>query len=176
MNGSAVVIGVDDTSVTVQLMSGNAEFNILTNDDIYIDQLDLGEVSYPPFPQGSDINFPFEDKVKIYGPVDTCTSVWLPVLYNDEDLYNDIVFDFGTNKFCTTGQENQVLRATLFVDCYSEAYRVLLAIRKGELFESVLMRNLYIVSAVQTRKISGHYLIDRIAVFDELKSSVASSQ
>lgn len=170
MNGSAVVIGVDDTSVTVQLMSGNAEFNILTNDDIYIDQLDLGEVSYPPFPQGSDINFPFEDKVKIYGPVDTCTSVWLPVLYNDEDLYNDIVFDFGTNKFCTTDRRIRYCVQPYLLTVIRKLIEYF-GYKEGENYlNQCWMRNLYIVSAVQTRKISGalpHWTVSQF--FDELE-------
>lgn len=36
--GSAVLLSVEDTLVKVQLVSGNAEFNLLTNDDIYIDE------------------------------------------------------------------------------------------------------------------------------------------
>ena len=37
LNGSTVLLSVEDTQVKVQLVSGNAEFNLLTNDDIYID-------------------------------------------------------------------------------------------------------------------------------------------
>lgn len=170
MNGSAVVIAVDDTSVTVQLMSGNAEFNILTNDDIYIDQLDLGEVSYPPFPQGADINFPFEDKVKIYGPVDSVTSVWLPVLYNDEDLYNDVVFDFGTNKFCTTDRRIRYCVQPYLLTVVRKIIEYF-GYKEGENYlDQCWMRNLYVVSAVQTRKISGalpHWTVSQF--FDELE-------
>lgn len=170
MNGSAVVIGVDDTSVKVQLMSGNAEFNILTNDDVYIDQLDLGEVSYPPFPQGAAINFPFEDKVKIYGPVDNMISVWLPVLYNDEDLYNDVVYDFGTNKFCTTDRRIRYCVQPYLLTVVRKIIEYF-GYREGENYlDKCWMRNLYIVSAVQTTKINGalpHWTISQF--FDELE-------
>ncbi len=170
MNGSAVVIAVDDTSVTVQLMSGNAEFNILTNDDIYIDLLDFGKVGYPPFPQGADINFPFEDKVKIYGPVDNVTSVWLPVLYNDEDLYNDVVFDFGTNKFCTTDRRIRYCVQPYLLTVVRKIIEYF-GYKEGENYlDQCWMRNLYIVSAVQTTKINGalpHWTVSQF--FDELE-------
>lgn len=45
--GSAVLLSVEDALVKVQLVSGNAEFNLLTNDDLYIDELDLGTISWP---------------------------------------------------------------------------------------------------------------------------------
>ena len=44
---SAVLLSVEDALVKVQLVSGNAEFNLLTNDDLYIDELDLGTISWP---------------------------------------------------------------------------------------------------------------------------------
>ena len=47
--GSAVILSMEDSIVKVQLVSGNAEFNLLTNDDIYIDELDLGTVNWPDF-------------------------------------------------------------------------------------------------------------------------------
>lgn len=170
MNGSAAVIGVDDTSVTIQLISGNAEFNILTNDDIYIDQLNLGEVGYPPFPQGADINFPFEDKAKIYGSVDTCSSVWLPVLYNDEDLYNDVVYDFGTNKFCTTDRRIRYCVQPYLLTVVRKIIEHF-GYKEGENYiDQCWMRNLYIVSAVQTTKINGalpHWTVSQF--FDELE-------
>ena len=46
--GSAVLLSVEDTLVKVQLVSGNAEFNLLTNDEIYIDELKLGGPYVPP--------------------------------------------------------------------------------------------------------------------------------
>ena len=49
--GSAVLLSVEDTLVKVQLVSGNAEFNLLTNDEIYIDELKLGGPYVPPMPE-----------------------------------------------------------------------------------------------------------------------------
>ena len=41
LNGIAIVLSVDNTTVKLQLVAGNAEFNFLTT-DCYIDELDLG--------------------------------------------------------------------------------------------------------------------------------------
>jgi hypothetical protein len=41
MVGTAVLTDVEDDSITVQLVSGNSEFNLKTNEDIYIDELQL---------------------------------------------------------------------------------------------------------------------------------------
>lgn len=86
--GSAVLLSMSDKTVKVQLVSGNAEFNFLTNDDIYIDDLGLGEVDYPPF-AGLGTYLPYTDKPLYYGSVGQCEVVWLPVLYNEEKFYTE---------------------------------------------------------------------------------------
>ena len=98
--GSAVLLSVEDTLVKVQLVSGNAEFNLLTNDDIYIDELDLGTVSWPNNNQNSFQ--PPANMVNYYGSVDDVEAVWLPVFYQEakwENLQNDAIYEFGTNNF-----------------------------------------------------------------------------
>lgn len=98
--GSAVLLSVEDTLVKVQLVSGNAEFNLLTNDDIYIDELDLGTVSWP---NNNQNRFqPPANMVNYYGSVDDIEVVWLPVFYQEakwENLQNDAIYEFGTNNF-----------------------------------------------------------------------------
>lgn len=167
--GSAVLLSISDKSVKIQLVSGNAEFNFLTNDDIYIDDLDLGEVPYPPYSLTGDY-LPYSDKPKYYGSVDLCEAVWLPVLYNGEKLYNDVVYDFGTNKFHPRPYWNS---------CCVQPYLLTVIRRVVEYFgyaidqnfiNETFLRDLYIASAVQTNKIAGalpHWTISEF--FDELE-------
>jgi hypothetical protein len=76
--GSAVLLSVEDALVKVQLVSGNAEFNLLTNDDLYIDELDLGTISWP---NNNQNRFqPPANMVNCYGSVDDIEAVWLPVM------------------------------------------------------------------------------------------------
>ena len=96
INGSAVLLFVDDSCVKVQLVSGNAEFNLLTNESI-LDELDLGTISYPPWKYDSFISS--TEKYKYYGSVDQIDAVWLPVSYQEDKLYNDVGYEFGTNNF-----------------------------------------------------------------------------
>lgn len=98
MNGSAVVMGIFDTSVKIQLVSGNAEFNILTNSDIYIDELDLGVVEELPINLGMSF-LSAENKQKYYGLVDNKEAVWLPVMYSENKLYNTVVFKYKSDSF-----------------------------------------------------------------------------
>lgn len=46
LNGKALVLGTTDQTVKIQLMSGNAEFNFLTNGDIYLDEVDWANDDY----------------------------------------------------------------------------------------------------------------------------------
>ena len=46
LRGTAIVNSVTDETVSIQLVSGNSEFNFRTNDDVYIDRLDLGILWY----------------------------------------------------------------------------------------------------------------------------------
>lgn len=39
LNGKALILGTDERTVKVQLMSGNAEFNFLNRDDLYINEV-----------------------------------------------------------------------------------------------------------------------------------------
>ena len=98
--GSAVLLSVEDALVKVQLVSGNAEFNLLTNDDLYIDELDLGTISWP---NNNQNRFqPPANMVNYYGSVDDIEAVWLPVFYQEakwENLQNDAIYEFGTNNF-----------------------------------------------------------------------------
>lgn len=167
--GSAILLKISDKSVKIQLVSGNAEFNFLTNNDIYIDDLDLGEVPYPPYALTGDY-LPYEDKPKYYGSVDRCEAVWLPVLYNSEKLYNDVVYDFGTNKFHPRPYWNS---------CCVQPYLLTVIKRIVEHFgyrvdqnyiNDTFLRDLYIASAVQTNKIAGalpHWTISEF--FEELE-------
>lgn len=167
--GSAVLLSMSDKTVKVQLVSGNAEFNFLTNDDLYIDDLDLGEVDYPPLAD-SGTYLPYTDKPLYYGSVDQCEVVWLPVLYNGEKLYNDVVYDFGTNKFHPRPFRNS---------CCVQPY-LLTAIRRiveyfgytidQNYINETFLRDLYIASAVQTNKIAGalpHWTVSEF--FNELE-------
>lgn len=92
--GSAVLLSVEDALVKVQLVSGNAEFNLLTNDDLYIDELDLGTISWP---NNNQNRFqPPANMVNYYGSVDDIEAVWLPVFYQEakwENLQNDAIYE-----------------------------------------------------------------------------------
>lgn len=46
LNGTAVVLGVTDKTVKIQLLSGNSELNFLTKGDIYLNEVDWGDVDY----------------------------------------------------------------------------------------------------------------------------------
>ena len=56
--------------VKVQLVSGNAEFNLLTNDEIYIDELKLGGPYVPPMPEMFQFFLPESEMKAVYGSVD----------------------------------------------------------------------------------------------------------
>lgn len=155
LDGSAVVVSMYDSSVKVQLMSGNAEFNILTNANVYIDELDLGEITPPQAPQNGYF-FPNAKKTEVYGSVDRVKSVWLPVMY-DENMkrwYNEVVFRFGYDDFDPR---------PFYRGCCVQPYLVVVIKKIIEYFgykmgdnyiDQTWMRNLYVVSAVQTNKIS----------------------
>lgn len=153
LDGSAVLVGMYDRSVKIQLVSGNAEFNILTNTNVYIDELDLGEIVPPQAPQNG---YPFSNdkKKEIYGSVDKVQSVWLPVMYETGKWYNEIVYIFGYDTFDPR---------PYYRGCCVQPY-LLVVIKKvienfgykvgDNYIDQTWMRNLYIVSAVQTNQIS----------------------
>lgn len=153
LDGSAVLVGMYDRSVKIQLVSGNAEFNILTNTNVYIDELNLGEIVPPQAPQNG---YPFSNdkKKEIYGSVDKVQSVWLPVMYDTNKWYNEIVYIFGYDTFDPR---------PYYRGCCVQPYLLVVIKKIIEYFgynvgdnyiDQTWMRNLYIVSAVQTNQIS----------------------
>lgn len=100
--GSAVLLSVEDTLVKVQLVSGNAEFNLLTNDEIYIDELKLGGPYVPPMPEMFQFFLPESEMKAVYGSVDEVDGVFLPVFYQEakeENLVNAVAYEEGTTNF-----------------------------------------------------------------------------
>jgi hypothetical protein len=97
LRGTAVVNEVTEKSVKIQLLSGNSEFNFRTNDDSYINKLDLGKVKFPT-PTSSTAPMDASRKWEYYGNVDQVDAVWNPVKYGDE-YYNRMILQIGSDKF-----------------------------------------------------------------------------
>lgn len=171
--GSAVLLSVEDTLVKVQLVSGNAEFNLLTNDDIYIDELELGDAYIPPMPGILQFFLPESEMKAAYGSVDEVDGIFLPVFYQEakeENLVNRVTYEEGTTNF-NPG-------SSFFVGSF-QPY-LLTVIKKligyfgytfdTTFFDNSFLRNIYICSAVNSFRIETalpHWTVSEF--FDELE-------
>lgn len=172
LNGSAVLLSISDEAARVQLVSGNAELNILTNEDIYIDELDLGTVPDPDY-YGDRAWKPAADKPLYFGSVDQVDAVWMPVAYDGSSgnrLMNLTLYQFGTDAFklvpvygerCVQPYLLAVVRRLVehFGYTLDEGF-----------FDGNFLRNVYICNAVSTRKVARalpHWTVSEF--FDELE-------
>lgn len=169
--GSAVLLSVEDTLVKVQLVSGNAEFNLLTNDDIYIDELDLGTVGWP---NNNQNNFqPPANMVSYYGSVDDIEAVWLPVFYQEakwENLQNDAIYEFGTNNFTLCPYYGRRCVQPYLLTVIKKIVEHFGYTLDTSFFDDNFLRNVYVCSAVSGNRISAalpHWTISEF--FDELE-------
>ncbi|MGL5938451.1 MAG: hypothetical protein ACRCY5_07015 [Phocaeicola sp.] len=83
INGSVLVLNVEEKVIKVQLMSGNAEFNFFTSND-YADEIDLGIVEQY-YVDGYFYTYPNVDKTKMFPSVDHADGLYLPVRVSDEE-------------------------------------------------------------------------------------------
>ncbi|MGL4852908.1 MAG: hypothetical protein ACRC3Z_09750 [Phocaeicola sp.] len=86
INGSVLILNVEEKSVKVQLMSGNAEFNFFSSED-YVDELDLGIVEQY-YVDGAYYTYANADKTKMFPSVDGADGLYLPVRVSEEDFYS----------------------------------------------------------------------------------------
>lgn len=146
--GSAIITDITESSVTIQLVSGNSEFNFRTNSDIYIDDIDLGKIVFPTFPV-STTWLPASDKTKYFGSVDQVEAVWLPVKFGD-DIHNMIVYQLGSENFHPRPWWNDHCVQPYLLTVIDRLVKWAgYKIGKNAIAESFL-RNLYVVNAVQT--------------------------
>lgn len=169
--GSAVLLAVEDTLVKVQLVSGNAEFNLLTNDTIYIDELDLGNVGWP---NNNQNRFqPPANMVGYYGSVDNVEVVWLPVFYQEaqwKNLKNDAIYEFGTNNFTLCPHAGNRCVQPYLITVIKRMVEHFGYTFDTSFFNDSFLRNIYICSAVTSNKIADalpHWTISEF--FDELE-------
>lgn len=173
LSGSAVLMSVEETRVKVQLVSGNAEFNLLTNDDIYVDELDLGSDWTPVVGRPIGGFLPASEMVDYYGSVDQVESVWLPVFYQDvnpENLNNNAQYEDGSNRFLpcpeflrTCIQPYLMTVITKIVEHFGYTFDT-------SFFDNNFLRNVYVCSAVASLGISSalpHWTVSEF--FDELE-------
>ena len=173
LRGSAVLLSVEDTLLKVQLVSGNAEFNLLTNDDIYIDELDLGGPYNPPHPEMFQFFLPESEMANTYGSVDEVDGVFLPVFYQeakDDNLVNAVLYEAETTNF-NPG-------ASMYAGSF-QPY-LLIVIKKliehfgytfdSSFFDNNFLRNTYVCSALNSFRIETalpHWTVSEF--FDELE-------
>ena len=152
LRGTAVVNEVTEKSVKIQLLSGNSEFNFRTNDDSYINKLDLGKVKFPT-PTSSTAPMDASRKWEYYGNVDQVDAVWNPVKYGDE-YYNRIILQTGSDKFYSHMFRDKVCVQPYLVFVIRkivEYYGYTIGIND---IDNSFLRNLYIVSALRTENIA----------------------
>ena len=154
--GSAVLLSVEDRLVKVQLVSGNAEFNLLTNDDIYIDELELGGPYMPPQPGIFQFFLPESEMKAAYGSVDEVDGVFLPVFYQEakeENLVNRVTYEEGTtnfnpgsNMFVGSFQPYLLTVIKKLVEYFGYTFDT-------TFFDNSFLRNIYICSAVNSFRV-----------------------
>lgn len=152
LRGTAVVNEVTEKSVKIQLLSGNSEFNFRTNDDSYINKLDLGKVRFP-IPDGTTKPNQASRKWEYYGNVDQIDAVWNPVKYGDE-YYNRMILQIGSDKFYSHMFRDKVCVQPYLVFVIRkivEYYGYTIGIND---IDNSFLRNLYIVSALRTENIA----------------------
>lgn len=173
LDGSTILLSIEETLVKVQLVSGNAEFNLLTNDDIYVDELDLGSDLTPVV--GSPIGgfLSASEMVKYYGAVDQVESVWLPVFYQEvkqENLNNNAQYEDGTNKFLPCPEYLRTCIQPYLITVIKKVVEHFGYTLDASFFDNNFLRNVYICSAVASLGISGalpHWTVSEF--FDELE-------
>lgn len=171
LNGSAVLLSISDEVARVQLVSGNAELNILTNEDIYIDELDLGTVDDPDSYHDRTWK-PGSDKSKYFGSVDEVDVVWLPVVYNDgsDKVQNYNMYEFGTDKFALVPVYGQRCVQPYLLVVIRKVVQAFGYVLDESFFDGNFLRNVYVCNSVSTRKIAQalpHWTISEF--FDELE-------
>ena len=153
--GSAVLLSVEDALVKVQLVSGNAEFNLLTNDDLYIDELDLGTISWP---NNNQNRFqPPANMVNYYGSVDDIEAVWLPVFYQEakwENLQNDAIYEFGTNNFTLCPYYGRRCVQPYLLTVIKRIVGHFGYTFDTSFFDNNFLRNVYVCSAVSSNRVA----------------------
>lgn len=171
LQGSAVLLSVEDDLVKVQLVSGNAEFNFLTNDDIYIDELDLGTVNWPDNNQNRFQ--PPANMVNYYGSIDDIEAVWLPVFYQEakwENLQNDAIYEFGTNNFTLCPYYGRRCVQPYLLTVIKKIVEHFGYTFDTSFFDNNFLRNVYVCSAVSGNRVASalpHWTISEF--FDELE-------
>lgn len=169
--GSAVLLSVEDELVKVQLVSGNAEFNLLTNENIYIDELDLGTAFWPNNNQNN-----FQDPTKMsayYGSVDDCEVIWLPVCFQEakwENIQNDVIYDFGTNRFTLCPYYGRRCVQPYLLTVIRKMVQHFGYTFDASFFDDNFLRHVYIASAVSSNKIADalpHWTVSEF--FDEIE-------
>lgn len=170
--GSAVILSMEDSIVKVQLVSGNAEFNLLTNDDIYIDELDLGTVNWPES-NPDKIFWPHSKMDLYYASVDKLDAVWLPVIYQEignEKPRNEVFYHYYSDGFAlNTSQANYCVQPYLLV-VIRKIMDYFGYVLDENFFEGNFIRNIYICSAVNSNRIADalpHWTISEF--IDELE-------
>ena len=155
--GSAVLLSVEDALVKVQLVSGNAEFNLLTNDDLYIDELDLGTISWP---NNNQNRFqPPANMVNYYGSVDDIAGIC--------DQTGRV---FGTNNFTLCPYYGRRCVQPYLLTVIKRivghfGYRF-----DTSFFDNNFLRNVYVCSAVSSNRVAAalpHWTVSEF--FDELE-------
>lgn len=174
LSGSAVLLSVEETLVKLQLVSGNAEFNLLTNDNIYIDDLDLGTAVLPEYDILIEWLHDIETKKKYYGSVDDCEVVWCPVLCQDK-LYNNTVWGFSDEQFhpdpygCILCAQPYLITVIKRI-CSYFGYTF-----DASFFDGNFLRNVYLPNAVQSLEIADalpHWTVSEF--FNELEQFTSS--
>ena len=147
LNGTAIVLSVDNTTVKVQLVAGNAEFNFLTT-DCYIDELDLGRELIYTEPD-SYFQFANAKKALMFPSSDSADGVYLPVAYSDENTNKFNRYQWGLTSFKVSSGHEMLLNTV-------QPYLVAVMRRLMEAFDYQLdynyiaqtwMKNIYIVNA-----------------------------
>lgn len=169
LRGSAIVNEITDTYVKVQLVSGNSEFNFLTNKDYYIDDIDLGSAEFPNYDIFLEWLSGIDEKNRFFGVVGSSDFVWAPVKCEDK-IFNSVVWGFSDEEFHPNPYKN--------IKCV-QPY-LIYVIRKiveyfGYKFDSSylddsFLSNVYICSAAQTLKIAyslPHWTVSDF--FDEIE-------
>lgn len=152
--GTAVVNEVTNERVKLQLIAGNSEFNFRTAKS-YINQLDLGSIKMPSnrYPGVSAGPIEASEKINYYGSIDQIEAVWNPVKCNDK-YYNRMILEMWNDKFYPTAWPNDVCVQPYLITVLRKLVTYFgYTIGLNDIEDSFL-RNLYIVSAVQTYNIA----------------------